>query len=553
MPKTGNFELVFEASRGSGNLGDIAIDDVRVYDAPCASNTIQPTADPTEYQKADCNFEQGICNYVQELESDFYWRRMKGPTPSWNTGPDFDHTYGNEFVILLPVTNISMNCDFEGKLNASMCGFTQSKSDDFDWQLRKGSTDSTGTGPSADHTYGNTKGQYLYVEASSPRRPNERARVVSPLVESANHLLCLKFWYHMKGEHVGKLILYRRLDGTGTSKQLWMMDGDQGDRWIEAWLPINKNDDTDEFIETLIQLIFEGVIGDGHLGDIAIDDIKLESHYCFQSETKDNPTVTLLSCDFETGITQCGFSQDLSDVLDWKLSNISEGQPDIPNYSEISARQKSFAYITMAGRKKGDKANLATSTTTSNGTQRCLSFKYIKVGDVQQQLNIYSLDKKDALRLIGTVPYKETKNGWESCQFKLPVDQGMSKIMFEGVVGFGQVGYIALDDVIINTGACTGKISPDNDVPLPKAVVQAGDDGLDVVSKLFISFTVILLCLILVSGGILATRHKYTKRVMQREHTENQASYHYAKDPDISSDVAVSNPVYDIARLSDSA
>ena len=36
-----------------------------------------------------------------------------------------------------------------------MCGFVQDSNDNFDWSKRQGSTPSTGTGPSADHTSGN--------------------------------------------------------------------------------------------------------------------------------------------------------------------------------------------------------------------------------------------------------------------------------------------------------------------------------------------------------------------------------------------------------------
>ena len=46
---------------------------------------------------------------------------------------------------------IATSCDFEG----SMCGFVQDKNDKFDWTRNKGSTSSSSTGPSADHTTGN--------------------------------------------------------------------------------------------------------------------------------------------------------------------------------------------------------------------------------------------------------------------------------------------------------------------------------------------------------------------------------------------------------------
>ncbi|CAB4045387.1 MAM and LDL-receptor class A domain-containing 2-like, partial [Paramuricea clavata] len=48
-----------------------------------------------------------------------------------------------------------------------------------------------------------TSGWYLYIEASSPRRPNDKARLISP--STAETKSCLLFFYHMYGHDVGKL------------------------------------------------------------------------------------------------------------------------------------------------------------------------------------------------------------------------------------------------------------------------------------------------------------------------------------------------------------
>lgn len=50
-------------------------------------------------------------------------------------------------------------CTFEG----GICQWTQDKSeDDFDWQLTSGGTTSYLTGPSSDHTFGNSSGKSNY-------------------------------------------------------------------------------------------------------------------------------------------------------------------------------------------------------------------------------------------------------------------------------------------------------------------------------------------------------------------------------------------------------
>lgn len=44
----------------------------------------------------------------------------------------------------------SGNCDFENP--KGLCGYTQDSTDDFDWTRNRGSTTSSLTGPSSDHT-----------------------------------------------------------------------------------------------------------------------------------------------------------------------------------------------------------------------------------------------------------------------------------------------------------------------------------------------------------------------------------------------------------------
>lgn len=50
-------------------------------------------------------------------------------------------------------------CSFD----TDLCGWAQSKSDDFDWTQRAGSTSSSGTGPTNDHTTNTRSGEFLYL------------------------------------------------------------------------------------------------------------------------------------------------------------------------------------------------------------------------------------------------------------------------------------------------------------------------------------------------------------------------------------------------------
>lgn len=73
-------------------------------------------------------------------------------------------------------------------------------------------------------------GQYLYVESSEPRAVGDKAVLVSGIFKG---LQCMRFMYHMHGQDIGSLSVYRFGDGIMRSL-FWRRHGDQGDKWHEA-------------------------------------------------------------------------------------------------------------------------------------------------------------------------------------------------------------------------------------------------------------------------------------------------------------------------------
>lgn len=93
-------------------------------------------------------------------------------------------------------------CTFE---DVYICNYIQDLTDNFNWTRKSGSTTSSGTGPSADHTYGTAAGHYMYIEASAPARPGQLARLFTPVYPAVNQDQCLQFYYHMYGNQIGRL------------------------------------------------------------------------------------------------------------------------------------------------------------------------------------------------------------------------------------------------------------------------------------------------------------------------------------------------------------
>ncbi|XP_015794188.1 MAM and LDL-receptor class A domain-containing protein 1-like, partial [Tetranychus urticae] len=167
------------------------------------------------------------------------------------------------------------HCTFEG----GMCGWTnEPEADDFDWKLGRGS-DNFFTGPARDY-YSFSKeyplGGFLYISAAYPRRPGDKAVLISPsFPATVSGPFCFKFATHMYGNGIGTLrVKYRPGESKDdkSDKILWEMSGESGNNWYQAQLPIAS--------AVAFNIIFEGIIGPNYLGNIAIDSISIEQGVC---------------------------------------------------------------------------------------------------------------------------------------------------------------------------------------------------------------------------------------------------------------------------------
>ena len=66
-------------------------------------------------------------------------------------------------------------------------------------------------------------GHYMYIEASSPRKLGDNARLSSPIYSKSTVPSCLKFWYHMYGSTMGTLNVYAVL--SGRYQRIWTQSG----------------------------------------------------------------------------------------------------------------------------------------------------------------------------------------------------------------------------------------------------------------------------------------------------------------------------------------
>ncbi|XP_030849640.1 MAM and LDL-receptor class A domain-containing protein 1-like [Strongylocentrotus purpuratus] len=378
-------------------------------------------------------------------------RWVKGQVSTSNLNPyqiAIEATYGANYTgdIAIDDTFITVDglcnesgewdCDFED----DWCGYTQAQDDTFDWTRLTGATSSLDTGPSIDHTTGTATGYYVFIETSSPRVPGDEARFMSTLIPTT-YRQCFTFYYHMFGPTVETLnVLTRRNDSApgDIGNVVWSSQGEKGDVWYPGSVVIAE--------QVAFQVVFQAYVGASFTGDIAIDDIRIYPGDCPATPT----------CDFENSLL-CGYRQDTTDNFDWTY-----GSGDTP--TSLTGPSVDVTYGTAYGHymyieasqpsSPGAKARLIGPHISTDTTLTvCWSLYFHMYGQDVGTLNILT-QNADATSTIVTSLAGDQGNQWYSTAFE--ITSNGYEIVFEGVVGSGEEGDIAIDNVRMIEGSCGG-------------------------------------------------------------------------------------------------
>ncbi|KAF7496233.1 MAM and LDL-receptor class A domain-containing protein 1 [Sarcoptes scabiei] len=371
------------------------------------------------------------------------------------------------------------HCTFE----AGLCAWSnQDDDDDFDWKVGRGSQNLF-TGPTRDFSsFGNNEisGGYVYIDSAYPRRPGDRAQLLSPIMNptSDNMPLCLKFAVHMYGNGVGSLrvlIRYASGDETIPDQLLWEMSGESGNSWHVAQVPISSP-------VLSYQIVFEGEIGSNSLGVIALDNIAFNEDECpdrIQREWR---------CTFDENMcfwTNPGPFHRLDD-FDW-LRQFSLGTIE-PRYDHTKRSTEGY-FINLSGdqpHRGGTRAWLLSPEFVPQSTvPKCMTFQYYmfertidsagpslgslriyvktitdngdevsliwRLNNHQGQVSQFSMRSKSVSLIIEILNNSNRDGG----KLKIPILIGQDlqpplqnyQIIIEGIWGDGRVGTIALDDI----------------------------------------------------------------------------------------------------------
>ncbi|XP_042574853.1 MAM and LDL-receptor class A domain-containing protein 1-like isoform X2 [Cyprinus carpio] len=426
------FQIIIEGIRGSNPRSDVSIDDVSIM--------------------------HGACDHLSAEDLDLTTLAPHPSTPNLND----------------PHPNCSMNCDFE----SDICSWTQMVTDVFDWTRHKGSTPTSMTGPSSDHTTGS--GFYMYIEGDTALH-GDTARLLS--AECADpQPQCLQFWYHMYGSSWTMGLSVYLLQHGNVAKEVWGMREDQGNMWHLARVDLRP--------DVKFQVIFEGRRGSSARSDVAVDDVSLHRGACSDlPNDMASPSVPLtkplpiqsreipnaldscsISCDFERDI--CAWTQLATDVFDWTRHRGSTPTSMTGPSSDHTTGSGFYMYIEGDSAVHGDTARLL-SAECADPQPQCLQFWYHMYGSSWTMgLSVYMLQYGNVAKEVWRMR-EDQGNMWHLARVDLRPDVKF-QVIFEGRRGSSARSDVAIDDVSLHRGACSdlpNQVAPPS-VPLPPAATM---------------------------------------------------------------------------------
>ncbi|CAF1942585.1 unnamed protein product [Rotaria magnacalcarata] len=308
-----------------------------------------------------------------------------------------------------------LDCDFENEFRS----WRTNGLADFNWVQATSCTPTASTGPCGDHT--TSKGYYMYIEASLPQKPGDRAWLASSWIPTTTSS-CLVFHYHMFDDDIGTLNVIQQ---TSTSNlTIFTKDGSQGNIWRKGEVSVRST--------LTYKIIFEGI------GDIAIDDIQLNFGNCSPSAV----------CTFEQGLCM-GWENGTDGDFKWSRDqngSTPSGTPTVDHTS--SSATGHYLFIDPTNRSIGDEAHFM-SPSYIGDQPRCFRYRYHLYGAEQSKLQI---QQKPEIGRPKTLWSKSTY------QARVPVPPllgfGTYKILVVGIVGSKSTGDIAIVEVECSD-ACT--------------------------------------------------------------------------------------------------
>jgi hypothetical protein len=429
-----NYELSIDVTLGISN-GNIAIDDIYLFSGDCSAIPTTPNPD-TIFDCGDGNkiSTNLLCNFIKDCPN----------------GMD---------------EQVCADCNFEN----STCQWIDKSYGFLKWS--RGQAGDSHNGPLVDHTLGNLKGHYMYLDGGGLFF-SDAELVLTQKLKPCSSICEIEFYYHMDSSYDSlKLLLLE-----GSSSTILFEESDRkGNDWQQALIKLGR-------ISKEFQFKFEAYKEYIDDYDLAIDDVRMKScEFPFPRPNGcpiDNFTCKSKGCISQTRvcdlIDDCGDGSDEENCVNYNMCDFENGICDWKN-DNSSELKWTYNFGSTTSYKTGPKRDhttglasghfvyLEASEGPQNSKARLISPSYtVKLGSKCDFRAFYHMYGKD----IGSLNiYLRTTNGddvifqksleigdyWERTDLEIN-SKDPFQIIIESVVGKSYLGDIAIDDTSFTDG-----------------------------------------------------------------------------------------------------
>lgn len=321
----------------------------------------------------------------------------------------------------------AMDCTFE----QGLCSWALEEGSNVNWTLSNGlDAAHPWDGPQFDHTIGNNQGFFLLLNGSSAEG-GESASISAPVFGVSSEF-CVEFWFYMSGPAVLSLNL---LIQTKSSELLvWTQEGTQDRNWIKSQVDISNTD--------IEKLIFTANRGTNSKGFTALDDITVKSGVCRYQNV----------CGFDSG--WCGYEKDVSHVGQWSRTKATQADPDHTYRTEHGF----YMSANLSSSSPNKVAQLLTHKLPA-AAEMCVRFWYQSLAEASNALAVHLYWSGELHEKLWESPGRAS-TGWEVAEVTVWAPAKFH-VVFKASSGPGMTSTVKIDDVSINTGACSPRGSCD--------------------------------------------------------------------------------------------
>ncbi|CAH1274042.1 BMP1 [Branchiostoma lanceolatum] len=373
-----------------------------------------------------------------------YWRYHRGNSFTYGAIGDGSVNgnvwYGRWYRcgVTIPRGEIGWKCDFD----ADQCNSMATPETGFRWLRRSGSTPSSLTGPSADHTDGS--GSYMYTDARFGF-PNSNASLSLPIIRSVGQH-CLRWFYHMYGSSMGTLNVYVS-QPQYPDMLVWTRSGSQGNRWLPALSPISTNSTVFQYVDLISSSVTIRSAYRSQRGATVILIALIGATKQTVTETRMAGVVTLI----QISVTPRHLLREVFDGFDALA---------VPHPCQQGHQQTIrmvpvwfYMYTEASSGSTGATVSLTLPVIRSDG-QHCLRWFYHMYGSSMGTLNVYVSQPQYPDMLVWTRS-GDQGNRWLLASLPISNNASVFQIRFEGIRGASFRSDMAIDDIAVRSGACS--------------------------------------------------------------------------------------------------